>query len=252
MEGYEKGVRMSMVTKIESRLLRLPPTWVSRATARAGALGNSEEVKKLLGEPIPRKADPHTIPPKVLAMFGSRGLLQRLRKKLSIISRKRGRKIIPAHGTIASVDENDNLYVGVEFLEQFGDDEDLVAAVLAHEWGHMLSDLPRGVNWAHLTWDELHAMRRDEEADADGFAGRALFLLGYSPEPMTEFLTMLNRQQKKHKDFPAHKYHNTATRVEILRQSWEAERKALEVAKRLFFQGKDSTGPKVGRIIGAG
>ena len=30
------------------------------------------------------------------------------------------------------------------------------------------------------------------------------------------------------------------------------EKKAMEVAKRLFFQGKDNVGAKVGRIIGAG
>lgn len=240
------------VNKIEGRMLRMPPTWMSRVAAKSGAMGNAEEIKKILGEPIPRTADPKDVPPEVMAMFSSGGLLERLRKKLSIISRKRGRKIIPAHNTIASVDEEDNLYVGVEFLEAFGEDEDLVAGILAHEWGHMMSDLPRGVNWSHLTWDELHAIRRDEEADADGFAGRALFLMGYSPENMVAFLKELDKQKKKIKDLPNHKYHNTPTRVEILRQSWEAEKKAMEVAKRLFFQGKDNTGAKVGRIIGAG
>lgn len=243
---------MSGITKIEGRVVNLPPTWMSRVAAKSGAMGNSEEIKKILGEPIPRKADLATVSPKALAMFSSGGVLERLRKKLGIFSRKRGRKIIPAHGTIASVDERDNLYVGVEFLESFGDDEELVAGILAHEWGHMMSDLPRGVDWSHLSWDELHALRRDEEADADGFAGRALFLLGFTPEPMIKFLKTLDRQRKKYKELPNHKYHNTATRIEILRQSWEAEKQAMEVARKLFFQGKDAAGAKVGRIIGAG
>jgi hypothetical protein len=230
----------------------MPPAWISRAASKSGALGNSEEIKKILGEPIPRLADPKDVPPDVMEKFASGGLLERLRKKLSIISRKKGGKILPAHNTIASVDEDDNLYVGVEFLEQFGDDEDLVAAVLAHEWGHMLSDLPRGVNWSHLTWDELHAIRRDEEADADGFAGRALFLMNYKPESMMKFLKALDKQNKN-KKLPNHKYHNTATRMEILKQSWEAEKKAMEVARRLFFAGEDNTtGAKVGLIISQG
>lgn len=240
------------VNRIENQMLRMPPAWMSRVAAKSGAMGNAEEIKKILGEPIPRVADPKDIPPKVLAMFSSGGLLERLRKKLSIISRKKGGKIIPAHGTIASVDENDNLYVGVEFLEQFGEDDELIAGILAHEWGHMLSDIPRGVDWSHLSWDELHAIRRDEEADSDGFAGRALFLMGYSPSAMIDFLKSLDRKKKKNKELANHKYHNTATRVEILKQSWEAEKEAMEVAKRLFFQGKDSSGPKVGRILGAG
>ena len=234
-------------------MLRMPPTWMSRVAAKSGAMGNSEEIKKILGEPIPRLADSKDVPPEVMAMFSSGGLLERLRKKLSIISRKKGGKILPAHNTIASVDEDDNLYVGVEFLEQFGDDEDLVAGILAHEWGHMLSDLPRGVNWSHLSWDELHAIRRDEEADADGFAGRALFLMKRSPDRMIKFLKQLDKRRKKNKDLPNHKYHNTATRVEILRQSWKAVERAMEVARRLFFSGKDNgTGVKIGRVLGAG
>jgi hypothetical protein len=241
---------MSNVTRIEKNSLRMPPSWISRATARSGAMGNSEEIKKLLGEPIPRLANPKDVPPEIMAMFGSKGMLERLRKKLAAISRRKGGKILPAHNTIASVDENDNLYVGVEFLEAFGEDEDLVAGILAHEWGHMMSDLPRGMDWSHLSWEELNELRRQEEADADGFAGRALCLMGYKPESMMKFLKQLDAKKKKTKDLPNHKYHNTATRVEILKQSWEAGEKAMKVARKLFVASKDSgIGAKVGRVI---
>lgn len=239
------------IEKINTQIVGLPPAWMSRAVSRGGAMGNAEEIKKILGEPIPRIVDPKDLPDDILAFFLPGGLLDRLRRKLALISRKRGRKIIPAKNTIASVDEDDNLYVGVDFLEQYGDDEDLVAGIIAHEWGHMMSDLPRGVNWSHLTWDQLHALRRDEEGDADGFAGRALFLMGYSPERMIEFLKMTDRRRKE-KKIPCHKYHNHATRAAILRESYDAQRRSMEVARRLFFAGKDSTGPKVGKIIGAG
>lgn len=236
------------VNKIGSATMGLPPTWMARAAAAGGAIGNADEIKKILGEPIPQIADPKTIPPHIAEMFETGGLLDRMRRKLALISRKRGRKIIPARNTIASVDEEDNLYVGVDFLEKYGDNEALIAAVLAHEWGHMMSDLPRGINWSRLTWDELHAIRREEEADADGFAGRALFLMGFKPDEMIKFLKDLDK--KRNKNIPCHKYHNTPTRVEILKQSYDAEKRAMEVARRLFFGS--TVGAKVGRVITSG
>ncbi len=236
------------VNKITSAAMGIPPNWMSRIVAEGGNVGNATEIRKMLGEPIPQIADPKTIPPHISEMFEPGGLLDRMRRKLALISRKRGRKIIPARNTVASVDEDDNLYVGVDFLEKYGDNEALVAAVLAHEWGHMMSDLPKGIDWSRLSWDDLHAIRRDEEADADGFAGRALFLMGYKPDEMVKFLKEL--EKKRNKKIPCHKYHNTATRVEILKQSYEAEERAMEVARRLFFGSK--VGAKVGRVLSSG
>lgn len=233
------------IDKISGAGIGLPPLWMSRVIAAGGAIANADEIKKILGEPIPNIADSKTIPPAVLKMFERGGLLDRLKRKLALISRKRGRKIIPARNVIASVDEEDNLYVGVDFLEKYGGNEDLVAAIIAHEWGHMMSDLPRGINWSRLSWDELHAIRRDEEADADGFAGRALFLMGYKPDEMIKFLKKIDKERDKR--IPNHKYHNTATRVEIIKQSYEAEARAMEVAKKIFFGS-----PKVGRMVGVG
>ena len=237
------------VNKVSSATIGLPPTWMSRIVAEGGNVGNATEIKKLLGEPLPQIVDPSKVDPHILAMFERGGMLERIRKKLALISRKRGRKIIPARNTVASVDEDDNVYVGVDFLEKHGDDEALVAAIMAHEWGHMMSDLPRGVNWSSLSWDELHAIRRSEEADADGFAGRALFLMGHPPDAMIKFLKEVDK--KRDKKIPCHKYHNTATRVEILKESYEAERRAMEMARRLFF-GSRETGPKIGRVLSSG
>lgn len=246
---------MSIISKIEAQNLKLPPSWMSRVTSRGGAMRNANEIKKILGEPIPKLADPKEVPPEIMAMFSSGGVLERLRKKLARIARRKGGKIIPAHNTIASVDEEDNIYVGVEFLQQFGDDEELLAGILAHEWGHMKSDLPKGVDWSHLKWDELHKMRRDEEADADGFAGRALFLMNCKPDSMMKFLKMLDKHNKKKKEnerLPSHKYHNTATRLAILKEAWKAQKQANEDAKRFFRQGRDNVGAKVVRVIGDG
>nr|HPQ80640.1 hypothetical protein [bacterium] len=239
------------IEKVSTQLANLPPAWMSRVSGGGGAMGNAAEIRKMLGEPLPQLVDPNSLSKGIAAFFGPRGLLERLRRKLSLISRKKGGKILPAKNTIASVDEDDNLYVGVDFLEQFGEDEDLIAGILAHEWGHMMSDLPRKVDWSHLTWDQLHALRRDEEGDADGFAGRAMFLMGYSPKAMVGFLKEMDRR-RKNKKIPCHKYHNHATRAAILMESYEAERRAYNFAKRLFFNENKTPGVKIGRIIGSG
>lgn len=239
------------IEKINTQLVGLPPAWMSRAVSQGGAFGNAAEIKKILGEPLPVLVDPKTLPKQIAAFFAPGGLLERLRSRLSLISRKKGGKIFPAKNTVASVDEDDNLYVGVDFLEAYGEDEGLIAGILAHEWGHMMSDLPKHVDWSHLSWDELHAIRRDEEGDADGFAGRALFLMGFKPDAMIAFLKERDKRRKD-KKLPCHKYHNHATRAAILTESYEAEARAMEVARRLFFRGRDPTGPKIGRVIGSG
>ena len=75
--------------------------------------------------------------------------------------------------------------------------------------------------------------------------------MNYSVEPMIKFLEKLDRH-KKEKKLPCHKYHNFATRAAILRESFEAEKRAMETARKLFDAERDGTGPKVGRIIGSG
>ena len=242
-----------VIEKINTQLIGLPPNWLSRAISHGGSMTRANEIKKLLGEPIPEIIDEDQIPDEVKEFFSTGGLLDRLRKKLALFSRKKGGKLFPAKGTIASVDEDDNLYVGVDFLAQYGEDEELIAGIIAHEWGHMMSDLPKEVDWSNLNWDQLHAIRRDEEGDADAFAGRAMFLLGVSVDPMIKFLKKNDKKRKELK-IPCHKYHNFATRAEILREAYKAEKRAMETAKRLFFskKDKDPTGVKVGRILGQG
>lgn len=230
-----------MVDRIDNKSMRLPPAWMSRISG-GGNLGQSEELRKLLGEPLPRIANPHTLKPEIAAMFAAGGALERIAKKLGSISKRRHKKLVPAHNTIACVDDSDIIYVGVEFLENHGEDEDLLAAILAHEWGHMLSDLPRNADWSDFSWEQLFEIRKDEEAYADGFAGRALYLMGYSINTMVAFLKKL--QKKRNPKLPSLKYHNTATRIAILKASFEAQQRAFETA------GKLSLHPK--KIIGAG
>lgn len=220
--------------------MKLPPTWMSRQVGSGSNINNSNELRKVLGEPIPRLADPNTLKPELLAFFAPNGVLERIAKKLSLLAKRKHKKIVPAHNTVASVDEENVLYVGVEFLEKYGEDENLLAGVLAHEWGHMVSDLPKGVNWSHLTWDQLWELRREEEAYADGFAGRLLYLMGYKPEGMINFLKEL--QRKRNPKLPTLKYHNTATRVAILQASFEAQERAFDTAEKILLNPKKFLG----------
>lgn len=240
-----------MVDRIDTKFTRLPPTWISRATRASGNIGQSEEIRKLLGEPIPRAADLNTLSPEIASMFAPNGILERIAKKLRNFSKRKHKKIIPAHNTVASVDEEDNLYVGVEFLENFGGNEELLAGILAHEWGHIVSDLPKGKDWSHLTWDELFDLRKEEEAYADGFAGRMLYLMGYKTDGMIEFLKKTKEKKEKLKLADV-KYHNTATRVAILQASFEAQERAFETAEKLFSDPKANFQIKPKRILGQG
>lgn len=221
-----------MVDRIDPKMTGLPPLWMNRVVTGSGHIGNSEEIRKLMGEPLPKPADLARLKPEIAAMFAAGGVLDRLTKKLGLLSKKKHKKIIASHNTIACVDDENILYVGVEFLEKFGEDESLLAAILAHEWGHMVSDVPLGADWSHLSWEEIFEMRREEEANADGFAGRALFLMGYAPESMMNFLKLLNK--KRNPKLPSHKYHNTSTRVAILKASYEAQERAFEAAEKIF------------------
>ena len=182
--------------------------------------------RKSLGEPIPQLADISRFP-ELIALFSPQGMLDRIRRKLIALSQKKG-VIIPAKGTIAMAhpaaeDESGTVYVGVEFALQHQSQEPVVAGVLAHEWGHLLSDELLISDFAGLTWDELWELRREEEAAADAYSGKALHLLRYPVEPMAEFL--LKSQGK----IETHKYHPVELRARIIREAYalEVRRKAL-------------------------
>lgn len=235
------------VEKINTILAQLPPNWLSRVTARSGQAGSPEaELRKLLGEPLPKTIDPRDLPRDLAALFATYGMLAKIKKKLEWISRRKGNRIIPAKNTIACVDDQDNIYMGVDFLERHHADEDLVAGIMAHEWGHMLSELAPGTDLSHLNWDELFELRRDEEAAADAFAGRALFQMGYEIERMIEFIKNLDKIDRKLK---TQKYHSPELRARILRQAFQAQKNAVDQIRKLF--GKDSgiIDPSTSRLI---
>lgn len=222
------------IARINNGLVGTPPNWMQRVTTGHRALGTQPEVRKLLGEPIPQLADLSRVPPHVAAMFGKAGVLERIRRKLAVISRKKGGAFAPAHGTIAAVDPDDTIYVGVEFLAACAGDEDTIAGILSHEWGHMVSDLPRDVDWSHLSYEELFELRRDEEAGADAYAGRALYQMQYKIEPVCNFLQQLDAQRIAKGKPASTKYFDVVTRGEILREGYRTEKRIADTARKLL------------------
>lgn len=235
-----------MIDKISTILAQLPPNWMSRVTARSGQVGSPEaEMRKLLGEPLPQALKLRDLPRDLQALFGARGMLQRIKRKLEWISRRRGGKIIPARNTIACVDEQDNIYMGVDFIKKYSDNEDVIAGIMAHEWGHMLSELAPGTDLSHLNWDQMHELRRDEEGAADAFSGRAVYQLGYDIEKVVKFIESLDKVDKK---VQTQKYHDTGTRVAILREACKAQKKVVEQIRKLFGD-KAADDPERSRLI---
>ncbi len=196
-------------------------TLLPRVTWGGGA--SAPVSSKHFGEAIPNIADIRNNPV-MLNLFSRLGMLYRLQKKLNVLSRRNAR-IIPAKKAIAcalraceETDFQDVVFAGVEFLGDHHGEEDTVAGVIAHEYGHLLSDWNRGLNADDFSWEEIFEMRKEEEAAADAYAGKMLHLMGYKPEGMIRFLGKIQKKE-------CHKYHSPATREAIIRTAFDQTRR---------------------------
>jgi hypothetical protein len=192
-----------------------------------------EVLKKSFGEEIPKIVD-ISKNPFLSALFAKGGVADRIRKKLAALSKKKGR-IIPAKGTIASAmaateetDFEDAVFLGVDFLAEYHQEVATVAGILAHEWGHLVSQFPYGIDANNLTWEQIFDLRRDEEAAADVYAGRMLHRMGYRPEALIRFLN-----QEEFKKYSA-KYHPVPTRIAMVGESFKAEERKKRESRILF------------------
>ncbi|PIR16630.1 MAG: hypothetical protein COV46_07445 [Deltaproteobacteria bacterium CG11_big_fil_rev_8_21_14_0_20_49_13] len=224
------------VDKVPNIGIGISPNFLARVIATAGYIGDSSEVRaklrKLLGDPKPEELDLDSIPPEIAALFAEKGTLQKIRKKLESITKKQAKRLAATKGRTACVDEDDIVYVGVDFLEKYKDREDLLAGIMAHEWGHMVSPLPSEEELTGNSYDELMAIRREDEANADGFAGRMLYLMGYSVEDMVEFLKNLEKIEKK---IVSKKYHPVDIREAILNEAFAAQKRSQDSARKLLI-----------------
>lgn len=161
-------------------------------------------------------------------LFARGGLVSRLKRKLN---RLKGKKceVVPAKGTIACVDHDDTVYLGVEFLAAYHDQEDVIAGVLAHEWGHTCAeDRPGGDDIQHLNWNEIFELRRAHEVLADEISGRLLALMGYKSDGLVNFLLGSDRGTHNLK------YHSPKVRAEIIRRGHHDETRKMRLARDIF------------------
>ena len=195
----------------------------------SGPQGDVQQ-NKSIGE-TPPKLVPQSELGRLAALFARGGKISRLQRRLNKLKNKKC-KIAAAKGTIACIDDNDLVYVGVDFLSEIfadgnEDGEAILAGVLSHEWGHACAERPKSEAVQQMNWNEIFAERRAHEVFADEMSGKLLALMGYSIEPLVKFLT-------SQKDTHNLKYHDQATRVEIMRKGFAEEKRKQTLAQDLF------------------
>lgn len=190
------------------------------------------------GETVENKSIGET-PPLVLqmselgtlaALFAPGGLVSKLKRRLNKLKRKKCR-IVPAKGTIACVDSHDLVYLGVDFLAEYQEQEEVIAGVLAHEWGHACAERPAQNEVNELNWNQIFELRRAHEVLADEISGRLLALMHYKPDHLVKFV--LSHEGATHNL----KYHDPQTRAEIILHGYNDEMKKIRLAREVFPTG---------------
>jgi len=215
-----------MTVKVETNLSKLP-TWLKTSSAPAAPQSQAEGAqRKTLGEtpPIVARLVDH---PDLSPLFAHYGAIQKARRKLRLLSGKDG-KVVLAKNTVGAADNKGNVYLGVEFLQEHGGNDALLSAVMAHEWGHLISNTSKHGNLDHLSWDEIFKLRRDEEAAADVFCGRMLAMMGYSPDAIIQFLL---RAEKGNDTL---KYYAAPIRGAIIQEAHRLHAQRDQLTRRLF------------------
>lgn len=195
----------------------------------SGETGAVQEAPKSIGETPPQRvalADLGAL----AALFGKGGTISKLKRRLNKLKKKKC-DVTAAKGTIACVDGNDLVYLGVEFLEEYQDQEDVIAGVMSHEWGHSCALKPTEEEMSELNWNQVFELRKSHEVLADEISGRMLALMGYTPDRFIAFL--------KEKTGGTHnlKYHDSETRVDIVMRGYNDELRKMKLAQELFPGG---------------
>jgi hypothetical protein len=228
-----------MSMKVETNLSKLP-TWLKRDSAATRATGADKPAPKTLGEvpPVVERLEDH---PELAPLFTHYGALQKMRRKLKQLSGKDARLIL-ARNTVGAADNKGNVYLGVEFLTEHAGNDALLGAVMAHEWGHLISNTAKHGNLDHLSWEELFGLRREEEAAADVFCGRMLALMGYPPDAICDFL------KKAEKGTPTVKYYAAPIRAAIICEAFKRHAERKHITKKIFPK-RTYANPYTSRII---
>ena len=135
--------------------------------------------------------------------------------------------LVLADGTIAMIDQNGLIYIGLQFLKNHADQVDILVGVLAHEIGH------RPKRWAEYhqqrpnTKEEADKLCRLEETRADYFAGRALAELNLQCAPLIGFLEAITEK-------PHPEYFSPKLRGEVIQEGFQDASRRRQSRKALF------------------
>ncbi|HET6347296.1 MAG TPA: hypothetical protein VFH51_20355 [Myxococcota bacterium] len=167
-------------------------------------------------------------------------VLNKYRRKLAqmVGDRDEDYAIVLADDTIAAVDQHGTIFMGVAFLKGHKDNLDVLVGALAHEIGHRPKRVRQlNVNLSRdLTRPELQALCLHEEIRADTFAGKALAELGFSCEPLIDFLRLV--QVRPHPEYlPAEQ------RGEVIRDAHAGRAYRAEARRKLFPEYHRHTSP---------
>lgn len=218
-----------VTVKVETNLSKLP-TWLKTSSSPVGTPPAPEQPqRKTLGEtpPVVARLSDH---PDLTNLFTHYGAIQKARRKLRLFSGKDA-KVILAKKTVGAADNLGNIYLGVEFLQEHGGNDALLSAVMAHEWGHLISNTSKHGNLDHLSWDDIFKLRKEEEASADVFCGRMLAMMGYSPEAIVQFLL------KADKGNDTLKYYAAPIRGAIIEEAHRLHSQRNENTRKLLPKG---------------
>ena len=221
---------MSRIDKLELNARQMSTDL--RRTARARRHGSEiEAAPKNFGEKPPKETD-ISRDPELMKLFSQRGLVGWLEEKIKRASKQKGR-IIPADDITAMAmphlpgkQEGNKIFLGVEFARENQHDPNLLAGVLSHEWGHLVSDFLHGIEADKYDWGQIHALRREEEGYADAYAGRLLYLIGHNPDGLLRHL-------QAH-DCGSAKYYDFEVRKAIILAAFNAQIRQQETAAKLF------------------
>lgn len=224
----------SRIDKIQLNMRDLASSLRRQGRVRRSG-GQARQIsQKSFGEKPPKQAD-ISKDPQLQHLFSQKGLVGWLEEKIKRASRHPG-KIVPAEDITAMAmpeipgkQDGNLVFLGVDFALKNQDNPDKLAGVLAHEWGHLISDFLSGLDPNAMDWGQVLELRREEESYADAYAGRLLYLIGHKPDGLIEHL----------KEYTCHdstKYHDLLTRIEIILRAYQAQASRQELAARIFCQ----------------
>lgn len=228
-----------MTVKVETNISKMP-AWMSRPGAVGTPAGSDKPAPKTIGETPPIVANLAEFPD-LVPLFTHYGSIQKARRKLKLLSGKDA-KVVLAKNTVGAADNKGMVYLGIEFLREHAKNDPLLSAVMAHEWGHLISNMAKHGNLDHLTWEEIFELRREEEAAADVFCGRMLAMMGYSTESIIQFLL------KADKGTPTVKYYAAPIRGAIIEEAHRRHAARSDVTRKIFPKRLYSN-PYTSRII---